>query len=119
MTSTKDDEVLVEEINEVRLLGRVSGEPQRRTLPSGDELWTFRVVVPRPASDRGRQPVDALECVAWSGRARRSVSRWADGDQVEVSGAMRRRFYRAGGATVSRVEVEVSRARVIRRAASA
>ncbi len=104
--------------NEVRLVGRVSGVPEERELPSGDRLWTFRVVVPR-AEPRGRQTVDALECVAWSARARRSVATWRDGDVVELTGALRRRFYRAGTATVSRVEVEATRVRLIRRAASA
>lgn len=104
--------------NEVRLVGRVSGAPTEKELPSGDRLWTFRVVVPR-ANPRGRQRVDALECAAWSGRTRRSVARWGDGDLVEVHGALCRRFYRANGATGSRVEVEVAGARLIRRAASA
>jgi single-strand DNA-binding protein len=104
--------------NEVRLLGRVSGAPEARVLPSGDEIWTLRVVVAR-ARPRGRQTVDALECVAWSARTRRSVASWADGDTVEVTGALRRRFYRTGGATTSRVEVELERARLIRRAGSA
>jgi len=104
--------------NEVRLIGRVSGQPEERVLPSGDRLVSFRVVVARDRP-RGRQSVDALECVAWSARSRRSVSRWGDGDTVEVSGSLRRRFYRAGATTVSRVEVETSRARIIRRAATA
>lgn len=104
--------------NEVRLVGRVSGPPEQRTLPSGDEIWTFRVVVVRERP-RGRQTVDALECVAWSARTRRSVASWGDGDLVEVRGSLRRRFYRAGGAVQSRVEVEVDRARLTRRAATA
>lgn len=108
----------VERANEVRLVGRVSGDPVEKVLPSGDRLWTFRVVVPR-ASPRGRQRVDALECAAWSGRTRRSVARWSDGDVVEVHGALCRRFFRANGVTGSRVEVEVSGARLIRRAANA
>ena len=104
--------------NQVRLVGRVSAAPEEKVLPSGDRLWSFRVVVPRDRP-RGRQTVDALECVAWSGRTRRAVSRWGDGDLVEVEGCLRRRFYRSGGAAVSRVEVEVARARLIRRAATA
>ena len=104
--------------NEVRLDGRVSGDPEERQLPSGDRIWVFRVVVPRD-SPRGRQTVDVVDCTAWDGRTRRSVSRWRDGDQVEVTGALRRRFFRSGGATVSRVEVEVRSGRLIRRAASA
>jgi single-strand DNA-binding protein len=104
--------------NEVRLDGRISGEPEERELPSGDRLWSFRVVVPRDVP-RGRQTVDVVDCTAWDGRNRRTVSRWRDGDRVEVGGALRRRFFRSGGATVSRVEVEVRTARLIRRAASA
>lgn len=115
---TKKDEGEGHPANEVRLVGRVSGQPEERVLPSGDCLVSFRVVVARDRP-RGRQTVDALECVAWSARSRRSVSRWADGDVVELSGSLRRRFYRAGATTVSRVEVETSRGRIIRRAASA
>lgn len=104
--------------NEVRLVGRVSQPPQERVLPSGDSVWTFRVVVPRPEQDRSRQSVDALECAAWSPRARRSVSTWAADDVVEVSGALRRRFFRTATGAASRVEVEMSSGRVIRRAGS-
>ena len=58
----------------------------------------------------------ALACAAWSARARRSVRSWSAGDVVEGVGAVRRRFFRAGGAAASRVEVEMSSGRVIRRA---
>lgn len=104
--------------NEVRLGGRISGDPVERELPSGDRMWVFRVVVPRDVP-RGRQTVDVVDCTAWDGRSRRTVSRWRDGDRVEVAGALRRRFYRDGGATASRVEVEVRTARRARRAAGA
>ena len=107
-------------VNEVRLVGRISQQPEERVLPSGDVVWTFRVVVPRPAgAAQVRQQVDALDCAAWSARARRSVAGWGVDDVVEVSGAVRRRFFRAGGGAVSRFEVEMAAGRVIRRAASA
>ena len=105
-------------VNEVRLQGRIAAAPEERELPSGDVLWTFRVVVDRPSGGRSRQSVDALECVAWAGRVRRSVATWRVGDQVAVQGALRRRFFRAGAGAASRVEVEVTSARVIRRAAT-
>jgi single-strand DNA-binding protein len=104
-------------VNEVRLVGRISQVPQERVLPSGDLLWTFRIVVPRPTGT-GRNSVDALECAAWSSRARRSVSSWRPDDVVEVIGSVRRRFFRTAGGAASRVEVEVSRGKVIRRAGS-
>ena len=83
-----------ERVNEVTLVGRVSAAPSERVLPSGDTLWTFRVVVPRPPG-RGRAGrVDALDCAVWGGSARRSVRSWREGDLVRVTGAVRRRFFR-------------------------
>ena len=109
----------VAHINEVRLVGRLSADPTLLTMPSGDTLWTFRMVVERSeAGARPGQQLDTLDCAVWSGRAKRSVGAWAAGDLVEVTGAIRRRFYAAGAAKVSRYQVEVAGGRVIRRAAS-
>lgn len=107
------------DINDVHLLGRVSVDPERRELPSGDVLWSVRLVVDRgSAESRSRQKVDALECAAWTARVQRSIATWKAGDEVEVHGALRRRFFRTGAGAASRVEVEVQRARVIRRRAT-
>ena len=98
-------------INEVRLVGRVSGVAQA-TLPSGDEIVTFRVVTDRLASQRGpsgRVMVDTLDCVAFSAAVRRKVLSLSDGDWVEVAGALRRRFWRGASGASSRTEVEVRR----------
>jgi single-strand DNA-binding protein len=112
-------EVPVEHVNEVRLVGRLSAEAVELTMPSGDTLWTFRLVVARNGGDvRAGQQFDTLDCAVWSGRVKRSVSTWAAGDVVEVTGAIRRRFYAAGQAKVSRYQVEVAGGRVIRRATS-
>lgn len=104
--------------NEVRLVGRVSGEPEERELPSGDRLRAFTVVVDRdrPRTTPSGRTVrsDALECVAWSAGVQRTVAGWQPGDVVEVTGALRRRFWRGGG---SRYEVEVLRAKRLTRAA--
>lgn len=119
MSAQKTKETAAEAVNEVRLVGRLSQQPEERVLPSGDSVWTFRVVVPRAAGPaRSRQVVDALDCAVWTGRVRRSVASWEVGDVVELTGAMRRRFFRSAGAVASRVEVEVSGGRLIRRAGS-
>ncbi len=103
-------------VNEVVLAGRVSHDPERRELPSGDVLWTLAVVVDRAPAADGRRRVDAVDCAVWSARLQRSVSTWRAGDRVVVEGSLRRRFYAHGVRRVSRVEVEVSRARLRRRA---
>lgn len=117
MTARRKTDDEHESANEVRLVGRVSQVPEERVLPSGDSLWSFRLVIPRPPG-RGRSTVDALDCTAWSARARRSVASWGAGDLVEVSGSVRRRFFRSGAGAASRVDIEVERGRIIRRATS-
>lgn len=102
--------------NEVRLVGRLSAEPEEKEMPSGDTLVSFRVVVPRTPDPKRAAKVDALECVAWTARAKRSVRSWRVGDVVEVDGELHRRFFRTGAGPASRVEVEVTKGRVVRRA---
>ena len=103
--------------NEVFLRGRLAAEPVVRRLPSGDELCTFRITVPRlPSESRdSRVRVDSIDCAAIAARVRRSVGRAAPGDQLEVSGSLHRRFWRSPSGLGSRYEVLARSARVIRR----
>jgi single-strand DNA-binding protein len=100
--------------NEVTLRGRVSSAPVVRELPSGAVISTFRVSVPRARTVMtagSSQSVDWVDCAAWSARTRRRVDSWAVGDEVELSGSLRRRFFRAGVAPSTRLELEVLDAR--------
>ena len=102
------------EDNHVMLRGRVSTAPVARELPSGTVISTFRVSVlrARTAMTAGSsQSVDWIDCAAWTARARRRVESWVVGDEVEVTGALRRRFFRAGVAPSTRLELEVLEAR--------
>ena len=108
--------------NEVLLVGRVSAVPEDRELPSGDLLTTWRLVIDRtpprrPAPEGVRLPtVDTVSCVAWTSRLRRTASGFTPGDVVEVTGALRQRYWRAGAGLASRTEVEVLSARRLARA---
>ena len=95
--------------NAVRLSGRVSAAPEARMLPSGDEVVSFRLVVPRSpaARRRSKQRVDTIECSAWTARLRRSVRRLAAGDAVTVTGELRRRFTRGASGPMSWVNVDL------------
>jgi single-strand DNA-binding protein len=110
------NEIGPDEVNEVTLVGRMSRPAEEQVLPSGSRLWKFRVIVGRPPSPVSRVTVDALDCVVWTRRPARAVAGWRTGDLVEVRGSLRRRFFApAGGGRVSRCEVEVSSAKLIRR----
>jgi single-strand DNA-binding protein len=107
--------------NEVLLVGRVAAEAEERTLPSGTVLVTFRVIVDRPPAAKPAHPrtpaVDTIDCVAGNATVRRAALGWLPGDVVEVTGSLRRRFWRAGTGAASRTEVEVAKARRLARAA--
>jgi single-strand DNA-binding protein len=103
--------------NEVLVVGRLAADADERALPSGDVIAVWRLVVERDAPPiAGRPHLDTLECVAWLPRVRRSAQTWQPGDTIEVTGALRRRFWRAGPAVNSRYEIETRQARRIARA---
>lgn len=107
--------------NTVVLVGRVSAAPEMRELPSGDVLVTFRIVVPRAGRRREtngknrtvteRTTVDVIDVACWTARTRRSALRLDAGGRARVEGSLRRSFFRAGGTTVSRYEVEAASVR--------
>ena len=103
-----------EDRNEVRLVGRLSGRAERRPLPSGDELAELRVVVRRHGGGADTLPVQLGPAPpAGSRKGRRPVGRrdlaaalrLEPGRRVRVVGSLRRRWWQAGGARRSRVEV--------------
>jgi single-strand DNA-binding protein len=100
-----------EDLNSVTLSGRLSAPAHARSLPSGQESVSFRISVRRPDGAG-----DTLECVALRADVRRNAQRWESGDRVEVTGVLRRRFWRASNGVLSRTEVEVRTARRIAKA---
>lgn len=100
-------------LNEVQLIGRISASAERRVMPSDDELVSFRLVVDREpvrrsSSDRKRPTVDVIDVACWTSKTRKAALGLQAGDVVRVQGALRRRFWKAGGGAVSRHEVEAS-----------
>jgi len=110
-------------LNDVHLRGRLSASPEQRELPSGDVVAVFRLVVDRPprsASTVSSARVDTVDCAVFRADLRRRSASWEPGDVIEVSGSLRRRFFRTGGGPASRYEVEVLAAsRVLRASAAA
>jgi single-strand DNA-binding protein len=105
----KRDSGWMTDMNLVQLQGRVAAPAQERILPSGDAVTSFRVIVPRAGSAlrRSKQKVDTIECSAWTARLRRAVAKLQAGDEVAISGQLRRSFRRNGPITASFVSVDV------------
>jgi single-strand DNA-binding protein len=85
-------------VNVVILQGTLSRPPTARDLPSGDQMVAFEVTT-RPAEG----PAETVP-VCWLDPPRRALA-FVAGAEVVVTGRVRRRFFRAGGATASRTEV--------------
>jgi len=101
--------------NHVFLRGVLAEVPRVRTLPSGDELCSFRLTVPRPKGSFGRTRVDSIECATTRLAVRKAAVRVAPGEILEVTGSLRRRFWRTGsGSATSRYEVDVVTARKVK-----
>lgn len=96
----------------VTVVGRLGRAVDVRTLPSGDEVTTFTVVVDRPPSAARagtRVTVDTIPCVSFRASISRRVAQWEAGQWVRAEGSLRRRFWRAGAGLGSALEVDVSK----------
>jgi single-strand DNA-binding protein len=94
--------------NEVAIAGVIAEAAEERELAGGELAvrWTLRV--PREPERGGS---DLIDCVAFDPALRQQALAWPQDAPLEVWGAIRRRFFRAGGRTTTRVEVEAHRAR--------
>ena len=91
---------VVVSVNLAVVRGHLSSAPEVRTLPSGRDLAVLQITT-RPASGAISVPVAMWDPPAWL------VALDAGAELVAV-GTVRRRFYRAGATTASRVELEAS-----------
>jgi single-strand DNA-binding protein len=100
--------------NEVRLRGRVTATPERRRLPSGDEVVRFHVVLTRSDGVTDAIPVQVGPAPGPGRRARsgqtgrrelNDAQRLAPGTWVAVEGRLQRRWWQTGGGRRSQLEV--------------
>src|SRR4051812_17654605 len=99
-----------ESFNVAIVRGTCSSPPELRVLPSEQRLAQLQLTT-RVDGRAMSVPVSFLDPPQW-------LEGLDIGDELVVLGAVRRRFFRAGGATASRVEIEaevVCRARDRRR----
>jgi single-strand DNA-binding protein len=85
-------------MNVVVLRGKLSRDPEERLLDSGTRLVRYEVTVRNGEGPSETSPVSWLEAPA-------SAAGWSAGEEVVVVGRVRRRWFRRGPVTESRVEV--------------
>lgn len=99
---SNDREQDFEYANEVTLIGRASTPALEKELPSGDKVVEVRIVVARD----DREGYDTFDLAFWSASLRKRALTLTDDEWIEVSGALRRRFWRTGNSIASRWQVE-------------
>lgn len=102
--------------NSVTLVGRLGATVSERELPSGDNVTSFSVIVDRPPRDRrGKTTVDSIPCQTFSVSIGARVFRLEPGDWIQVTGALRRRFWRSSESAQSALEVQATSVRKVRK----
>jgi single-strand DNA-binding protein len=104
------------DVNVVAVRGRVGSDPpERRALPSGDEVVGLTLVVRRPDGGTDALPIRVGPAPGPGGRRRpgqrtrrelAATERLRPGDTVHIEGRLVRRWWRAGERRVSRIEVD-------------
>jgi len=87
-------------LNDVALRGWVTTTATERELPSGDLVAQFRIAITRTEGG-----VDTIDLESWSAKTRRTALSLKDGEWVEISGSIRRRFWKSATGLASRWQV--------------
>jgi single-stranded DNA-binding protein len=100
----------VEHVNEIVLVGRLSGEPEWRALSDEREVAVWRLIVEHRDARSPQDAIDTIRCVSYDPAVQAGVRGWSHGDVIEVRGALRHRFWRAPTGPRGLYEVEAATA---------
>ena len=100
----------MEHVNEIVLIGRLSGEPEWRDLPGRDQVAVWRLIVEHRDARSPQDAIDTIRCVTYDPRLQAAVRTWSHGDVIEVHGALRHRFWKSPTGPRGVYEVEAASA---------
>lgn len=98
------------DLNNVCLIGRLTHDPEARTLECGEFALRMSVAVrcARRTADGWAEEPSFVDC-AWYGKCAEAVSQYLHkGRQVAIQGSLRQRRWQKDGVSHSRLEVLVS-----------
>ena len=87
-------------MNKVILMGRLTRDPELRTIANGTATTSFSLAVNRPFTNQnGEREADFINCVAWRRQAENIAKYCVKGTQVAVEGRIQTRNYDAQDGT--------------------
>lgn len=100
----------MEHVNEIVLVGRLSGEPEWRALPNDRQVAVWRLIVEHRDARSPQDAIDTIRCVSYDPAIQTNIRKWSHGDVIEVRGALRHRFWRSPVGPRGVYEVEAASA---------
>lgn len=79
-------------INNVVLLGNLTGDPEIRTATSGKELCRFTIAL-NDTNAAGEKTVEYIPCIAWENLGRTISKYFHKGDCISIVGSLKKSSY--------------------------
>ena len=95
-------------VNEIVLVGRLSGAPEWKPLPEGGQVAVWRLIVEHRDARSPQDAIDTIRCVTYAPSVQEGIRDWRHGDVVEVRGSLRHRFWRGPDGPRGLYEVEAA-----------
>ena len=89
-------------MNKVILVGRITKDPELRSLSSGSSVVNFTIAVNRPVAqnaDQNASNADFINCVIWNKQAENLAKYVKQGSLIGVEGRIQTRNYESNGTT--------------------
>lgn len=95
-------------LNNVSLVGRLTKDPEVKTINENTTVCNFTIAVNRPFAKDGDQQADFIQCQAWNKQADFIGTYLVKGQLVAVTGAINTRTYEKDGSTHYVTEVNIN-----------
>lgn len=98
-------------LNTITIQGRLTADPETKSIPSGTHLISMTVACERPRNKDGESVTDFIPCIAWAKNADFIQKYFHKGDMIVILGRLQSRNYEtADGKKRTAYEVSVSEA---------
>lgn len=97
-------------MNNITLMGRLTANPELKSVGSGIEVASFLIAVDRPTGKDKEKVADFIPCTAWEKTGAFISTYFKKGDMIAITGNLQSRRYEKDGKNHTAYDVRVDRA---------